>query len=303
MVAISKLAFMVWGVGLPGLDFTGLSGHSAMAALVWPALLGLLAGRGGRVWRLCGATLGTLLAAAVAWSRVALHAHSASEVVLGFALGAAFALWLLWRHGREWRLAWSPASRAAAAAAGVAVRLRPPLSLAGHAGDDRQALGRWAAAHAAGIASARTVTARQTVGAHPVRERRASPALHLAATTTEPVVREMLWRVVSAKNIRAQGALLRSAHSSWQAGGLALRGKQGDCLFVERYEGFATKPLTLEGDHAVGEVAAGFEYGQAGFGGWPVRFRVRCIEQCPDRTSHIRRREAVHAAQHPDQLA
>jgi len=108
VVAISKLAFMVWGVSLPGLDFTGLSGHSAMAALVWPALLGLLAGRGGRVWRLCGATLGALLAVAVAWSRVVLHAHSASEALLGYALGAAFALWLLWRHGRGWRLAWSP---------------------------------------------------------------------------------------------------------------------------------------------------------------------------------------------------
>ena len=108
VVAISKLAFMVWGVSLPGLDFTGLSGHSAMAALVWPALLGLLAGRGGKAWRLCGATLGALLAAAVAWSRVVLHAHSVSEALLGYALGAAFALWLLWRHGREWRLAWSP---------------------------------------------------------------------------------------------------------------------------------------------------------------------------------------------------
>jgi membrane-associated phospholipid phosphatase len=107
-VAISKLAFMVWGMSLPGLDFTGLSGHAAMAALVWPALLGLLAGRGGRAWRLCGALLGALLAAAVAWSRVALHAHSVSEAVLGYALGIAFALWLLWRHGREWRLAWSP---------------------------------------------------------------------------------------------------------------------------------------------------------------------------------------------------
>jgi len=108
VVAASKLAFMVWGASLPGLDFTGLSGHAAMSALVWPALLGLLAGRGGKVWCLCGATLGALLAAAVAWSRVVLHAHSVSEALLGYALGAAFALWLLWRHGRGWRLAWSP---------------------------------------------------------------------------------------------------------------------------------------------------------------------------------------------------
>lgn len=106
VVTASKLAFMVWGLSLPGLDFTGLSGHAAMSALVWPALLALLAGRGGGAWRLCGALLGALLAVAVACSRVALHAHSVSEVVLGCALGAAFALALLWRHAHEWRLAW-----------------------------------------------------------------------------------------------------------------------------------------------------------------------------------------------------
>jgi membrane-associated phospholipid phosphatase len=108
LIATSKLAFMVWGIGSPRLDFTGLSGHAAMSALVWPALLGLLAGRGGNAWRGCAVALGALLAAAVAWSRVVLHAHSVSEVLLGYALGAAFALVLLWRHGREWRLAWSP---------------------------------------------------------------------------------------------------------------------------------------------------------------------------------------------------
>src|SRR6185437_15964888 len=51
----------------------------------------------------------------------------------------------------------------AAAAAGIALRLRPPLPLAGHPGDDRQALGRRTAAHPRKLAT-------PPVGAHPVRD-------------------------------------------------------------------------------------------------------------------------------------
>jgi hypothetical protein len=36
-VVMSKLVFTAWGIGIPSLDFTGFSGHSAMAATVWPA--------------------------------------------------------------------------------------------------------------------------------------------------------------------------------------------------------------------------------------------------------------------------
>lgn len=106
LVAVSKLAFMLWGVSLPGLDFTGLSGHSAMAALVWPCLGGLLAGRGGTAWRCSGVLLGLLLALAIACSRVVLHAHSVSEMVLGASVGAAFSLGFLRLHWRDWRLPW-----------------------------------------------------------------------------------------------------------------------------------------------------------------------------------------------------
>lgn len=108
LVIASKLAFMAWGVSLPGLDFTGLSGHTAMAALVWPALGGLLAARAGRWWQGFAVLSGMALALAVGCSRVALSAHSVSEVVLGYGVGAGFVSWLFRRHGREWRLPWSP---------------------------------------------------------------------------------------------------------------------------------------------------------------------------------------------------
>ena len=111
LVAASKLAFMVWGVGLPGLDFTGLSGHAAMAAVVWPAMGSLLVGRAGSAWRISGVLLGMLLAVAIAWSRVVLHAHSVSEVTLGVSTGLAFSLAFLRLHWQSWRLPW-PTHRA-----------------------------------------------------------------------------------------------------------------------------------------------------------------------------------------------
>lgn len=107
LVIVSKLAFMVWGVTLPGLDFTGLSGHAAVSALVWPCLAGLLAGRLGTAWRWSGVVLGLLLAAAIAWSRVVLHAHSVSEVVLGATLSAVLSLLFLGQHWQQWHLPWA----------------------------------------------------------------------------------------------------------------------------------------------------------------------------------------------------
>jgi len=104
LVALSKLAFMGWMVSLPSLDFTGVSGHSALAMLVWPALAGLVGMRRGLRFQALGVLLGVALALAVGWSRVVLHAHSPSEVVLGLLLGALAVLAFLWWHRHVWRL-------------------------------------------------------------------------------------------------------------------------------------------------------------------------------------------------------
>ncbi|NII54970.1 phosphatase PAP2 family protein [Luteibacter sp. SG786] len=94
-VALSKLLFMAWGVRPPGLDYTGFSGHTALAILVWPALAALLS----RGWRHAGhpaaIAFGLLLGLAVGVSRLVLRFHSPSEVWLGAALGAAVAFWFL----------------------------------------------------------------------------------------------------------------------------------------------------------------------------------------------------------------
>lgn len=85
----SKIAFLGFAIGYAPLDFTGFSGHAMFAAALMPLLLRLALGPStadGRRRVLIG---GYLLALAVAVSRVQVGAHSVSEVVAGYGLGAA----------------------------------------------------------------------------------------------------------------------------------------------------------------------------------------------------------------------
>lgn len=88
VTAASKIAFIGWGIGSARLNFTGFSGHAMHAAAVIPLLAGCIsAGSTSRV-RALSLALALALAALVALSRVVIHAHSPSEAVLGFLLGA-----------------------------------------------------------------------------------------------------------------------------------------------------------------------------------------------------------------------
>lgn len=87
IVALSKLVYMAWGVGLPGLDFIGFSGHTALSCVVWPALPALLVPPRHRQLRRALVAAGVVLALGIACSRLSLGAHSISEVVLGALLG------------------------------------------------------------------------------------------------------------------------------------------------------------------------------------------------------------------------
>lgn len=90
LTTASKVAFIGWGVGIPRVNLTGISGHAMHAAAVLPLLLRCLAGTtGGRALRVAAVMLGLALAALVALSRVVIGAHSASESIAGFVLGAA----------------------------------------------------------------------------------------------------------------------------------------------------------------------------------------------------------------------
>lgn len=92
----SKVAFLGWGYGVARWNFTGASGHAMYAAAIFPVLLAVaalwIAGGQGRRW---GAWLGMGLALVVGWSRIEVHAHSVSEVLMGLALGGAISAWVL----------------------------------------------------------------------------------------------------------------------------------------------------------------------------------------------------------------
>ncbi|OUM04391.1 phosphatase PAP2 family protein [Variovorax sp. JS1663] len=98
LVALSKIAFMGWGVGSALLNFTGISGHTMLAASVWPVAFWLTAAHGEPRVRFSAATLGWIFAALIGLSRLAIYAHSKSEVAAGFALGAAVSGLFLWRQ-------------------------------------------------------------------------------------------------------------------------------------------------------------------------------------------------------------
>lgn len=88
ITAASKIAFIGWGIGSASLNFTGFSGHAMHAAAVIPLLLGCVAAGSPRWVRRSAMAFALSLAALVALSRVVIGAHSPSEAVLGFALGA-----------------------------------------------------------------------------------------------------------------------------------------------------------------------------------------------------------------------
>ncbi|MCG1039076.1 MULTISPECIES: phosphatase PAP2 family protein [Burkholderiaceae] len=102
LVLVTKVAFLGWGISIRSLDFTGISGHSMLASAVLPAAA-FLSTRGAPVMlRLAVLAAGLIAGAAIGVSRVALDAHSVSEVVAGCALGAAVSLgWIAWAATRE----------------------------------------------------------------------------------------------------------------------------------------------------------------------------------------------------------
>lgn len=95
IVALSKLLFMAWGIGPPGLDYTGLSGHTALSVLTWPCFSALLVRHARPPFRWFAVAAGACLGVAVGISRLALEVHSVSEVIMGAALGALVAAWFI----------------------------------------------------------------------------------------------------------------------------------------------------------------------------------------------------------------
>ena len=96
LVAISKLAFLGWGIGSQEIDFTGISGHTALAVSIFSVGAALTLADRPRTLRWGGVILGAAIGLAIGLSRLALHVHSVSEVVAGAALGGALSAIYFW---------------------------------------------------------------------------------------------------------------------------------------------------------------------------------------------------------------
>lgn len=96
VVCASKLAFMGWGIGIESYDFTGFSGHSALAASIWPVFLWTLTGRFSHAVRSMALVAGLVLPLTIGLSRLAIQVHSPSEVVSGLVLGYLASTLFLW---------------------------------------------------------------------------------------------------------------------------------------------------------------------------------------------------------------
>lgn len=99
LTTISKVAFFGFEIGYAPLNFTGVSGHAMFAAAVLPVLTTLAGGGTAPQRRAIAALAGYALATLIAYSRIRVGAHSASEALAGLALGgAASALVLYFKH-------------------------------------------------------------------------------------------------------------------------------------------------------------------------------------------------------------
>jgi len=92
VVALTKIAFLGWGIGIRAWNFTGFSGHAMLSTSVYPVAMFLILIRTRTPVRLAGIALGIAAGVAVGVSRVALDAHSPSESITGCIVGALAAL-------------------------------------------------------------------------------------------------------------------------------------------------------------------------------------------------------------------
>lgn len=98
LVMLSKLAFLGWGIGSVRFDFTGFSGHTALATCLWPVVFWLAVQRAAPAFRLAAVVVGSAWAVFVGASRLALEVHSTAEVVTGAFLGLGASASFLWLH-------------------------------------------------------------------------------------------------------------------------------------------------------------------------------------------------------------
>lgn len=92
LVGASKIAFMAWGLSVPGLDFKAFSGHATGVTAVFPTLFFLLLHHRGPRARGAGVAAGLALGALMGLLLVLQHEHSVAEAIAGWTMGAVISL-------------------------------------------------------------------------------------------------------------------------------------------------------------------------------------------------------------------
>lgn len=99
VVALSKIAFLGWGIGIPSLDFKALSGHAMLTTAVIPVMFYLLLQWSPPIVRAAGVLLGIVFGVIMVFCLVAFNFHTVSEAIAGCILGAFVTFGFVWTSG------------------------------------------------------------------------------------------------------------------------------------------------------------------------------------------------------------
>lgn len=111
LVAASKIAFLGWATGLPGLDFKAVSGHAAGYTATFPTLCWLVLQRAPPALRRGATAAALVLGLALVAALIRTGEHTPAEAAAGWLVGAGAALCAMRLAGA----APAPASASAAA--------------------------------------------------------------------------------------------------------------------------------------------------------------------------------------------
>lgn len=89
LVALSKIAFLGWGLQWPALGFKALSGHAWRTAAVLPVLFFVLLQGAPDIWRKWGFAFGVALGIGLGALLIVFRFHTMSEVLVSVILGVA----------------------------------------------------------------------------------------------------------------------------------------------------------------------------------------------------------------------
>jgi len=87
LVAMSKVIFLGWGMGIPSIGFKALSGHALCAAAVLPVFFFVALQYAGAAWRVAGVGCGVAVSIGIGALMVYFDYHSAAEVIGSLVLG------------------------------------------------------------------------------------------------------------------------------------------------------------------------------------------------------------------------